>query len=170
MKLISKKKRLVIIICLLVMIISIIIIRNYIIEIAVISGASMEPTFMQGDHVIINRLAYKSKKPEKNDIIAVKTGWLMIVKRVFGVTGDVVELKGNKLFINSNLIKLDTDDEHTLKRRNFGPSIISDHHVFVMGDNPDHSIDSRDYGMIKYEEIYGKVFMIYFPVKRIKIL
>ena len=149
-------------------VISIVVVRNYVVEIAVISGASMEPIIIQGDHILINRLAYRSDKPVKGDIIAIKTGWLMMVKRVLGVPGDIIELKGNILYRNGEIMPLvQADNRNKGKPRQFGPSVISDRHVFVVGDNAEYSIDSRIYGMVKYEEIVGKVVVIYFPPGRI---
>jgi len=165
-----KINRLVIVASILVLIvISIVIVRNYVVEIAVISGASMEPLIRQGDHILINRLAYRSSKPVKGDIIAIKTGWLMMVKRVLGVPGDIVELKGNTLSCNGEIIQLgNMNIHHKGKPRQFGPSVVSDRHIFVIGDNAEYSIDSRTYGMVKYEEIVGKVAVIYFPPGRIR--
>ena len=153
------------------LIIAIIIMRNYVFEIAVTSGASMEPTITQGDHILVNRLAYRSRVPEKGEIVAFKIGWVMIVKRVLGVPGDVIELKNGLLYCNSKLIeheKRPIPSDNKSKQRSFKPMMVWDKHLFVIGDNREHSIDSRDFGTIPYKDIIGKVIIIYYPYGRIK--
>jgi signal peptidase I len=167
----KNKKAFILIFVLIALIIAIIIGRNYVFEIAVTSGASMEPTIIQGDHILINRLAYRSQSPEKGDIVAIKIGWVMMVKRVLGVPGDVIELKDGFLYCNSKLIDSEQRPitrNNNQKRRNYGPLMVWDKHVFIIGDNREHSIDSRDFGIIPYNDIVGKVTMIYFPFGRIK--
>jgi signal peptidase I len=167
-----KSKRPFIVIAVLVLLIIIIIIgRNYVFEVAITSGSSMEPTIEHGDHILVNRLAYRSQKPGKGDIIALKIGWVMMVKRVLGVPGDIIELKDNLLYCNSKLIKYEQHSNLPIKRlkqRSFGPLTVWDKHVFVIGDNEEHSVDSRNYGVISYNDIVGKVVLIYFPPGRIR--
>jgi len=156
---------------LIILIIAIITARNYVFEIAVTSGASMEPTTMPGDHILIDRLAYRSRAPEKGEIIAVKIGWVMMVKRVLGVPGDVIELKDGFLYCNGKLIEHENrpiPSDNRLKPRSFKPMTVWDKHLFVIGDNIDYSIDSRDYSTIPYTELVGKVVVIYYPFGRIR--
>lgn len=167
-----KNKKLYVIASVLVMlIIAIIIIRNYVFEIAITSGASMEPTITQGDRILINRLAYRSRVPEKGEIIAIKIGWVMMVKRVLGVPGDVIELKNGLLYCNGKLIEYEKrpiPSDNKSKQRSFKPMMVWDKHLFVIGDNKEHSIDSRDFGIIPYKDIIGKVILIYYPYGRIR--
>ena len=153
------------------LIIAIIVMRNYVFEIAVTSGESMEPMIMQEDHILINRLAYRSQVPEKGDIIAIKIGWVMMIKRVLGVPGDVIELKNGLLYCNGKLIEHEQrpiPSANKSKQRSFKPMMVWDKHLFVIGDNREHSIDSRDFGIIPYKDIMGKVVMIYYPYERIR--
>jgi signal peptidase I len=156
---------------LVMLIIAIIIIRNYVFEIAITSGASMEPTITQGDHVLINRLAYRSQAPERGEIITIKIGWVMMIKRVLGLPGDVIELKNGILYCNSKLIereKRPIPSANKSKQRSFKPMMVWDKHFFIIGDNEEHSIDSRDFGIIPYKDIVGKVILIYYPYGRIR--
>lgn len=136
-------------------------VNNYVFQSAVASGPSMEPTIMHGDHILINKRAYSSHEPDIGDIIAFRSGWRIIVKRVVGVPGDLMELKyfslyrnGRALFINCN------------KKQIYIKTRVWDKHVFVVGDNFHHSLDSRDIGTVAYDEIIGKVIAILYPIKR----
>lgn len=138
--------------------------RNYVFEVVVIHGSSMEPTITQGDHIIINRLAYRSIKPQRGDIIAFRVGWKILLKRIIGLPGDIIELKNNSLYCNGKLIKkcqhLNNQKSRSLK--------VWDRHLFVMGDNEGHSIDSRDFGTILYKDVIGKAVFIYLPYGRMR--
>lgn len=140
--------------------------RNYVFEVVVTHGSSMEPIITQGDHILINRLAYRSMKPQRGDIIAFRVGWKILLKRIIGLPGDIIELKNNSLYCNGKLIK----KCRYLQFRNQKSRLLKvwDRHLFVMGDNEDHSIDSRDFGTILYEDVIGKAVIIYLPFKRIR--
>lgn len=140
--------------------------KNYVFEVVVTHGPSMEPTITQGDHILINRLAYRSMKPQRGDIIAFRVGWIVFLKRIVGLPGDIIELKNNSLYCNGKLIKK-CQHLHFNNQKNRSLKVW-DRHLFVMGDNEGHSIDSRDFGTILYNDIIGKAIFIYLPFNRIK--
>jgi len=155
---------------LIAMIITIIVVRNYIFQAVAAYGHSMEPVIRHGDRILVDIRSYKTHRPDKGDIIAFRVGWRVLIKRVVGLPGDVIELKNGILYCNSRQVEISHPSplSDRLRRRSFSPLKVWDRHVFVMGDNIEHSIDSRNFGMILYSDIIGKALLIYFPPGRIK--
>ena len=144
---------------------AIVIVRAFIFEFLIISGDSMNPTLAHGDRILVSKLAYRSRGPEKGDIVAFKMGLRTIVKRVVSVPGDVVEVRNDQLYCNGRAFA-SAPGSHNPHRRPYGPIEVRNRHVFVVGDNMVLSVDSRDFGTIPYRDIIGKAVFRYFPPKR----
>ena len=119
-----------------------------------------------------------SKVPKRGDIIVFKfpkDETRDFIKRVIGLPGDLLEVKRQKVFINNKPYE-DTHARHTdspsdsplVPRDDFGPILIPDDHVFVMGDNRENSQDSRYWGYLNAKKIRGKALIIYWSWDRIK--
>lgn len=119
-------------------------------KIEIISGQSMAPTLSSGQVAIVNK---NVDKYQENDIVVFNTEtYGVCVKRIVGVEGDTIKITNNKVFKNN--IEIPSyenigyeDAEYTLKNNEY----------FVVGDNSRASIDSRNYGVICYDDIIGKV-------------
>lgn len=158
---------------------SIFITRYFVYEIYSIPAASMEPSIKVGDMVIVNKYLYRSliagktdaEKPKRGEIIAFhpphekSTTYL---KRVIGIPGDTVSFSDKHLTINGKPIETKTIDADTFSEnlddrnpyRNFNFT-VSTNHYFVMGDNRDNSLDSREWGFVSSESLVGKVVSIW---------
>lgn len=125
-------------------------IGNFIIMNAYIPSASMENTLLEGDKVIGNRLAYLFSEPERGDIIMFKypeDESRDFIKRIIGLPGETVTIKGGKVYIDSSEIPLTEDylkEEPNVA--DFGPYVVPEGCYFVMGDNRNESNDSRFWG------------------------
>ncbi len=119
----------------------------------VVKGESMENTIQDGDKFLVNRLAYKWKKPAYNDIVILDVdkikGHELYIKRVVGLPGDVIEIRGRDFYRNGQHVKEPYVKE--LMRPDHFKIVVPKKHVFVMGDNRNHSIDSRIFHSINYE-------------------
>lgn len=149
-----------------------IVLRSFIFEPMIVAGHSMSPTIMQKDRILVNKLAYRSRGPNRGDIIAFRMGWQRFVKRIVGLPGDVIAVKNGLLYRDGEAVLPEephgTTYPRRLSRRSYGPRAVRDRCVFVMGDNLGLSRDSRDFGTIPYQDITGKVVFIYFPPKRMR--
>jgi len=119
-----------------------------------------------------------SKVPERGDIIVFKfpkDETRDFIKRVIGLPGDLMEVRRQKVYINNKSYE-DTHARHTdspsdsslVPRDDFGPILVPDGHVFVMGDNRENSQDSRYWGYLNVKKIRGKALIIYWSWDRIK--
>ena len=119
-----------------------------------------------------------SKVPQRGDIIVFKfpkDETRDFIKRVIGLPGDLLEVKRQKVYINNKPYK-DIHARHTdspsdsplVPRDDFGPILVPDDHVFVMGDNRENSQDSRYWGYLNVKKIRGKAQIIYWSWDRIK--
>ena len=111
-------------------------------------------------------------KIERGDVIVFKYPWDRnkdFIKRVVGVGGDRVEVRDAVTYVNGK--KFDNPYEVFKDGgwggiRNYGPYIVPEDHLFVMGDNRDRSSDSRKWGPVHISDVRGKAFMIYFSWNR----
>ena len=147
-----------------------ILIRTFIFEPFIVPTPSMEQTLMVGDKVIINKLSYDFKDIERGDIIAfhspIEEG-KELVKRAIAIEGDEISLTSEgEIFINGE--RLDEGylpDGQDIKYLNQVITVGEDE-VFVMGDNRNNSFDSRFFGNISEDKIFGEFVIIYWPPSR----
>jgi signal peptidase I len=159
-------------------------IRTFVVQAFKIPSGSMEPTLLVGDHILVNKFIYGVKipfirktlipisKPQRDDVIVFiypHDTSKDYIKRVIGLPGDRIEIFDRKININGTLY----DDKHGVysEVRNGGslnmaknrnrPIIVPENHLFVMGDNRDHSSDSRVWGFVPFKSVKGKAFIIY---------
>ncbi|KAF0124931.1 MAG: signal peptidase I [Elusimicrobia bacterium] len=123
--------------------------RTYIMEPIYIASASMEPTLSEGTHFFLDKLTYRFRAPRRGEVIAFKPragGEIESVKRVIAVGGDEVEIRAKQVWVNGEPL-VESYAEHRrgdvlLDGDNLGPFKVPDGHLFVLGDNRDHSLDS----------------------------
>ncbi len=147
-----------------------ILIRTFIFEPFIVPTPSMEQTLMVGDKVIINKLSYNFTDVERGDVIAfhspIEEG-KELVKRAIAIEGDDISLTSEgEIFINGE--RLDEGylpDGQDIKYLNQVITVGEDE-VFVMGDNRNNSFDSRFFGNISEDKIFGKFVIIYWPPSR----
>lgn len=147
-------------------------IKNYIVQAYKIPAASMEPTLLIGDHILVDKLGSSSKNPERGDIIVFEypgDSEKEFIKRVVGIGGDTIDIRDKKLYVNSVLVKSDyaihTDAKIFPKgeerRDNYGAVTVPPNSFFVLGDNRDRSFDSRYWGFVEKSRIRGIARCIY---------
>jgi len=146
-----------------------IIARVFFIDTFSVKGDSMSQTINDGDYVIINRLAYSFSEPKRGDIVVVRPrdSSKKILKRIIGLPGERIVFEKDKI-----VIKEDRDDSGKILKeeyikgnstKNNGEAFyeaIDPLEYFVLGDNRDVSIDSRQLGQVDKWSIKGKVIKI----------
>ncbi len=152
------------------------VIRAFVVQAFKIPSGSMLPTLQVGDHILVNKFIYWFTEPKRGDIIVFrfpKDEGRDFIKRIIGLPGETVEIKNKQVYINGQpfeepyIIHEDSlvyENPHS-PRDNFGPVVVPEGTFFMMGDNRDHSMDSRFWGFLEHSKIKGKAFIIYFSLK-----
>jgi signal peptidase I len=93
------------------------------------------------------------------------------IKRVGAIAGDKIEIKDRKLFVNDKLVDEPwiTDPKYDFNY-NFGPEIVPEGCLFVLGDNHQNSQDSHKLGFLPVENVVGKAMFVFYPPKNIKLI
>ncbi len=149
-----------------------ILLRIFIIEPYIVPTPSMSPTLLIGDRVIVNKLEYKFYDIERGDIVAIISPIenKNLVKRVVALPGEEVTLsEDGRIYIDGKLLQEDYLPSDFLAGYDDSEYLVADNQFFVMGDNRNNSADSRVFGPVTPDEIFGKVIFIYRPVSRMGI-
>lgn len=138
-----------------------------------VEGSSMEPTFSTKDRVITSKISYRIGDIEKGDVIifqAPDDKEKNYIKRVIGVSGDIVEIRNRKVYVNGKAIKEDYLYENAYTDTEINNKwIVDTGKLFVLGDNRMASTDSRKLGVISEDKVKGKAIFRYFPFNKIEI-
>lgn len=149
------------------------VIRQYMFQAFWIESESMESTLEVRDRVLVNRLSYTFGDVSRGDVVVF--GRLPedpgqtrdLIKRVIGLPGDTVEGRDNTIYINGSRLAEPYVDAGSMFFGDFGPTVVPDHELFVMGDNRDESLDSRRFGTVDIDRAAGRAFVTFWPLDRI---
>lgn len=152
----------------------ILLIAIYVVGLQQVVGDSMNPNFKNRDILILDKLTYRFKEPKRGDVIAFNTSDdNFFIKRIIGLPGEKIELIDDTLYINDieykeNYLNDVTTDDFRLEE--LGYDTIPEDMYFVLGDNRNNSKDSRNpsIGLVKKENIMGKVRLRFWPIKEAK--
>ncbi len=149
------------------------IISNYVVERVKVHNHSMEHTLEDGDSVLIDKISYRFRDPERFDIIVFKQkgSGEELIKRVIGLPFETVQIIDGKIYIDGEEI----EDPKGLKGPEYAglaaePVKLSVGEYFVIGDNRSDSIDSRyeEVGTVASTKITGRMFMRLLPLNKMK--
>jgi signal peptidase I len=145
-----------------------------------IPSSSMEPTLhgcegCNNDRVMANKFIYHFTEPKRGQIVvfrSVEDGETLLIKRVVGVAGDTITLRGGILYVNGEpqqepYVHANPCRRYLPKTCAFGPITVPRGHLFLMGDNRAVSHDSRFFGAVPEENVEAEAFFRYWPLGRI---
>jgi signal peptidase I len=157
-------------------------IRSFVAEARYIPSGSMLPTLQINDRLIIDKLTYNFREPDRGDIVVFSpTATLQqqnfkdaFIKRVVGLPGDKVEVKESRVYINDQPLredyltkKVDENDKTNYKPNyNFGPVKVPADQYLVLGDNRNNSYDSHYWGYVPRDKIIGRAVVRFWPLNR----
>lgn len=145
-------------------------IRLFIAQPFIVSGASMDPTFRNGQYLIVDELSYRLQEPDRGDVIIFrypKNPKEFFIKRIIGLPGETVSIKGDAIIITKKDGSTVSLSEPYVTNHGNGSTeshqLKSDEY-FVMGDNRPESSDSRVWGTLPRDNIVGRAFIRLLPL------
>lgn len=139
-----------------------------------VSGNSMQPLLDADDVVLVNRLCYDLGRPARFDVVMFeREDHKKNVKRVIGLPGETVQIKGGLVFIdNQLLVARDGLEQVSLAGMADNPILLGEDEYFLLGDNRDSSEDSRfaNIGNVKKKQIQGKVWLRILPLLKLDLI
>jgi signal peptidase I len=146
------------------------VVQQFLVKPFAIPSPSMEPTLMEGDRVLVNRLVYHFRAPHRGDVIVFhppnRPGSDPFIKRIVAVGGDTIEVRDGYLYVNGV-----RQDEKYIKEYpivgDFPQTVIPAGYIWAMGDNRNDSGDSRVFGPVSVDAIMGEAFAIYWPINHL---
>lgn len=149
-------------------------IRIFALQPYIVEGQSMEPTFQNKDYIITEKVSYRFREPARGDIVIFHppdNPSVNYIKRIIGLPGDKIEVKGETVYVNG--IKLNetylfvTPQEANLKTPNTVVTVSPDEY-YVLGDNREHSRDSREIGPVPKQNVASHIWFRLLPLDSIK--
>jgi signal peptidase I len=130
-----------------------------------VEGQSMEPNLHSDQRLVVEKVSYRFHGPDRFDIVVLKLpsqGDELLIKRVVGLPGETVEIRDGLIYINGEPLDEPFASGDTRPGRS-ERVIVPPLHVFVLGDNRNHSNDSRSFGPVPIENIVGRAWVSYWP-------
>ena len=162
-------------------------IRYFVIQPFVVDGDSMMPTFVNNEYLIAEKISYDFTQPSRGDIVIFrypKNPSIIYIKRVIGLPGETVTIKDGKVYIGQ--VSANNPNQNQLVETYLSPTektnlfdatsadqelkiTLKDNEFFALGDNRDHSSDSREWGVLPRANIIGRVWLTVTPIDHFKL-
>lgn len=147
-------------------------IRTLVAEPRYVSSGSMLPTLAVNDRLMIDKLSYRWSNPQRGDIVVFSPTEALkqqhfkdtFIKRVIGLPGEKVEVKGGQVYVNDQLLR----EKYIVENLTYhwGPTLVPANSYLVMGDNRDNSYDGRYWGFVPRDKIIGKAVIRFWSPER----
>jgi signal peptidase I len=127
-----------------------------------VEGTSMTPALENQERIFINKFTYRLGVVERGDLVVFwHDSSKSFIKRVIGLPGDRVEIDRGAVAVNGKALREDYVQQRD--DQSWGPGVVPPHKYFVLGDHRSSSSDSRAWGFVDEQDIYGKAVFVYWP-------
>lgn len=156
-------------------VVTVFLIRNFLIQPFLVSGASMEPNFGSGNYLIIDEITYRFREPQRGEVVVFRypgNPSTYYIKRLIGLPGEKVEIRDGSVYIANS----DNPEGAALEENYLPPGLkttgsssveLSAGEYFVLGDNRNFSFDSRSWGKLPRENVIGLARLRLLPITQI---
>jgi signal peptidase I len=148
-------------------------IRVFVAEARYIPSAAMLPTLEINDRLIINKISYQLRNPDRGDIVVFEATDELVkqnykdafIKRIIGLPGERIDIRDGKVFVNGKILN---EDAYIKEKPNYrwGPETVPPGEYFVLGDNRNNSYDSHFWGFVPLEKMIGVAAYRFWPADR----
>ena len=148
-------------------------INNFVGQRTHVKGASMEPQLSDGDNLIVDKISYRFRSPERFEIVVFPYRYergTYYIKRIVGLPGERIQIADGNIYINDERLEESYGLEAMLNPgiASMPVQLLTDE-FFVLGDNRNHSMDSRDarVGILRREDLLGRAWVRIWPFDQI---
>jgi signal peptidase I len=148
-------------------------IRTFVAEARYIPSSSMEPTLEIDDRLIVEKLSYHFREPERGDVVVFSPTETLkeqhfdeaFIKRVIGLPGETVEVRNGRVYVNNQPLA----EKYIAEKPNYnyGPRKVPQGQYLVLGDNRNNSYDSHYWGFVPKGNIIGRAVVRFWPFNRV---
>ena len=138
-----------------------------------VEGTSMLPRLVDQDRLFINKFVYHFESIGRGDVVVFRyprDTRISYIKRVVAVPGDRIQIDRGQLFVNDKLVDESYVPEEYRDTKSLEPMIVPTNEYFVLGDHRSIASDSREFGPVRRDLIYGKATFIYWPAQDVGVV
>ena len=157
---------------LVIAVVAVFLVRNFIAQPFLVSGSSMEPSFLNGNYLLVDELTYRFREPQRGEVVVFR---YPLDRRAFYIKR-IIGLPGERVVIENGEVSIMTSDGKTVLRESYIPGVntrgqldttLDGQEYFVMGDNRNFSFDSRSWGALSGEDIIGVARLRLWPINEV---
>ena len=150
---------------------TVVVIRTFLVQPFLVSGASMEPYFSDGNYLLIDEITYKFREPQRGEVVVFRSPQdksTFFIKRIVALPGEQVNIKNNQIYINGELLEEDYLASN-VRTAGLVEALLKKSEYLVLGDNRYNSFDSRNWGSLSRDRIIGLARLRLFPFNDLQI-
>lgn len=153
--------------------VAVFVIRNFLVQPFLVSGASMAPTYEHGDYLLIDELTYRVRAPVRGEVVVFrypKDESIFFIKRIVGLPGERVIIREGRVWVLRDGERMELDEPYLIGTSrtlgSFDAALGADEY-FVLGDNRPNSFDSRTWGSVPRKDIIGIARLRLYPFDKV---
>lgn len=156
--------------------VSVVVIRYALMQPFVVEGSSMEPNYHNGEYLVVEKVSYRFHEPKRGDVVVLRYPYnpsISYIKRIIALPGEKLRIFDGQVSVNGQLLNepyLAEGEETVTSRDSNVPYEVTlgSGEYFVMGDNRQHSSDSRDGWLLDRKNIIGRSAVVLYSNQNLR--